>query len=100
MRQVGIDVKGVLLDSMIGAFLLDSSRNQYGIDSLALGLLNFKKIPTDELIGRGKSQVSMDCVALDRVSKYASEDADIALRLGDRFYQAARCDSCAAKAGG
>jgi len=85
MRQVGIDVRGVVLDSMIAAFLIDSSRMQYGIDPLALGLLNFKKIATDELIGRGKSQVSMDCVALDRVATYASEDADIAFRLAERF---------------
>jgi DNA polymerase-1 len=85
MRQVGINVHGVVLDSMIAAFLIDSSRMQYGIDPLAMGLLNFKKIATDELIGRGKSQVSMDCVALDRVATYASEDADIAWRLAERF---------------
>jgi DNA polymerase-1 len=85
MRQAGIYVKGVVLDSMIGAFLIDSSRMHYGIDPLALGQLNFKKIATDELLGKGKSQVSMDCVALERVSTYASEDADIALRLADRF---------------
>jgi DNA polymerase I len=85
MKEAGVNVRGVLLDSMIAAFLIDSSRMQYGIDPLALGLLNFKKIATDELLGKGKSQVGMDCVALDRVASYASEDADIALRLADRF---------------
>jgi DNA polymerase-1 len=85
MKQVGVNVQGVVLDSMIAAFLIDSSRMQYGIDPLALSLLNFKKIATDELLGRGKAQISMDCVALDRVATYASEDADIALRLADRF---------------
>jgi DNA polymerase-1 len=85
MRQAGISVRGVVLDSMVAAFLLDSSRMQFGIDPLALGLLNFRKIATDELIGKGKSQISMDCVALDRVTNYASEDADIAWRLAQRF---------------
>jgi DNA polymerase-1 len=85
MREAGIEVRGVVLDSMIAAFLLDASRMQYGIDPLALGLLNFKKIATNELIGKGKSQLSMDCIALDRIAKYASEDADIAWRLAGRF---------------
>ena len=83
MRRVGIDVKGVALDSMIAAFLLDSSRMQYGMDRLALDLLNFRKVATEELIGKGKSQTTMDKVELDRVAKYASEDADVTLRLAD-----------------
>ena len=83
MRNVGIDVKGVALDSMIAAFLLDSSRMQYGMDRLALDLLNFKKVATEELIGKGKTQTTMDKVDLHRVAMYASEDADVTLRLAD-----------------
>ncbi|MGH7175948.1 MAG: DNA polymerase I, partial [Tepidisphaeraceae bacterium] len=85
MRQAGIEMRGVVLDSMIAAFLVDASRMQYGIDRLALELLNFRKIATVELIGKGKSQLSMDRVELERVAAYASEDADIALRLCDRL---------------
>ena len=83
MRNVGIDIRGVVLDSMIAAFLLDSSRMQYGIDRLAMDLLNFKKVATVELLGKGKTQVSMDKIDLPRVAAYASEDADITLRLSD-----------------
>ncbi len=85
MRQAGIEVRGVELDSMIAAFLIDAARMQYGIDRLALDLLNFRKIATVELIGKGKQQVGMDRVALDRVATYASEDADIAMRLAERL---------------
>lgn len=83
MRRAGIDLQGVTLDSMIGAFLLDADRLRYGIDQLAMDLLKFRKIPTSDLIGTGRNQVPMDHVALDRVAIYASEDADIALRLAD-----------------
>src|SRR5436305_10030670 len=85
MKQVGVNVKGVVLDSMIAAFLLDASRSQYGIDPLAEAVLKFRKIPTVDLIGRGKSQVSMVKCSLDKVAVYASEDADIAMRLAERF---------------
>jgi DNA polymerase-1 len=85
MRQHGIDVKGVVLDSMVAAFLLDASRMKYGIDEMAIDQFNFKKIATDELIGKGRAQLTMDRVELNRIARYAAEDADIALRLADRF---------------
>ena len=85
MKQLGVEVKGVAMDSMIAAFLLDASRNQYGIDSLAESLLRFRKIPTSDLIGKGKGVASMVRCSLDRVATYASEDADITLRLANRF---------------
>jgi DNA polymerase-1 len=83
MRQAGINLRGVEMDSMIAAFLIDSSRMQYGIDRLALDLLNFKKVPTVDLIGKGKMQITMDRVELEKIACYAAEDADIALRLAD-----------------
>jgi DNA polymerase-1 len=87
MSQAGIEVRGVSMDSMIAAFLIDAGRMRYGIDQLALELLNFRKIPTVELIGKGKSQLTMDRVSMERISCYAAEDADIALRLCDLMEQ-------------
>jgi len=78
-----VDVRGVEMDSMVAAFVLDAGRMQYGIDRLALDLLNFKKVPTVDLIGKGRNQLSMDRVELTRIACYAAEDADIALRLAD-----------------
>jgi len=83
MRNAGINLRGIELDTMIAAFLLDSGRMLYGIDRLAFDLLNFRKIATDELIGKGKSQIGMDRVGLEQVARYAAEDADIAFRLAE-----------------
>jgi DNA polymerase-1 len=85
MRQAGITLHGIALDSMIAAFLLDAGRMQYGIDRLALDLLNFKKIPTADLIGSGSRQISMAQVDVNKIAIYAAEDADIAWRLAERF---------------
>jgi DNA polymerase-1 len=71
------------MDTMIGAFLLDPSRIQYGIDRLALEFLNFRKVPTSDLIGKGRGQISMQKVDLDKIAAYAAEDADVALRLAE-----------------
>jgi DNA polymerase-1 len=83
MREAGVNVRGVEMDSMIAAFLIDASRMQYGIDRLALDLLSFKKVPTVELIGKGRTQLTMDRVELEKIACYAAEDADVALRLAD-----------------
>ncbi len=77
----GISMKGIEFDSMIASYIIDPSRRQHNIDSLALQYLNFKKIPTSELIGVGKKQISMADVPLDKITQYACEDADIARRL-------------------
>src|SRR5258706_5774602 len=85
MKQVGVNVRGVVLDSMIAAFLLDSGRSRYGIDPPAEPLLKFRKIPTTDLIVKGKNHISMGKCPLDKVAIYASEDADITLRLANRL---------------
>jgi DNA polymerase I len=85
LKRVGIDVKGLAGDTMMAAFLLDASQNGYGIDSLALRFLNFKKIATSEIIGSGKGQTTMDCVDCASVGRYAAEDVDITLRLDQLF---------------
>src|SRR5688572_11733527 len=82
MRRAGVTLRGVEMDTMVASFLLDASRMTYGIDALARDLLNFRKIATVELIGKGKNQVAMDRLPLEQVARYASEDADIAWRLG------------------
>ncbi len=46
-------------------------------------LLQFRKIATIEVIGKGRSQIGMDRIALDKVARYAAEDADICWRLGE-----------------
>lgn len=81
MRKLGIRIRGLQTDSMIAAFILDSSLDSYGIDRLAAYYLHFQKIPTSDLIGSGRQQISMRQVPLQQICRYACEDADICLRL-------------------
>jgi DNA polymerase I len=81
MRRAGVHLRGVAGDTMIAGFILDASQNSFGIDAMALRSINFKKIPTSELIGTGKNQTTMDCVDTTTVGHYASEDVDVCWRL-------------------
>lgn len=77
MRMAGVTLRGIEVDTMMAAFLLDAGRNQYGIDSLAREMLAFQKIPTSDLIGKGVKQLSMAAIDVERVGRYAAEDADM-----------------------
>ena len=81
LRRHGIRLGGVDFDTMIAAYLINPSSRQYSIDALAMEYLKEKKISTKELIGRGKSQILMAEVDLDKITEYSCEDADVAYRL-------------------
>jgi DNA polymerase-1 len=82
-RRAGIRVANVGLDPMIADFLLDSGARTHGLDELAKRHLQRGMIPITELIGKGKQQLQMFEVDVERASEYASEDADVAWQLAE-----------------
>jgi DNA polymerase-1 len=81
LRRHGIGLAGVDFDTMIAGYLINPTSRQFGIDALALEYLNIRKIPTKDLIGTGKNQISMAEVDLERVAEYGCEDADVTYQL-------------------
>jgi DNA polymerase-1 len=77
----GVKVRGIAFDTMVADFLLRPDARTHNLDAMSLDRLGIRKIPTTDLIGTGKSQISMRDVAIPRVSDYACEDADCTLRL-------------------
>ena len=81
LKTYGIEVQGVAFDTILAAYLLNPGERNLSLDNLARDYLKLPKIATSELIGQGKSQLSMRDVPPERVTEYACEDADYALRL-------------------
>ncbi len=81
LRQAGIEVGGVDFDTMIASALLSPGRSSHGLDALALDLCGHRKIPTRELLGSGRNEITMDQVDTRRVCEYACEDADFTWRI-------------------
>ncbi len=81
LRNEGIHVRGVAFDTMVADYLLEPGERNHNLDDLAKKFLNHKNISIEALIGSGKSQRTMDQVAVSLVTDYAAEDADVALRL-------------------
>ena len=85
LRQAGIDVGGLADDTMIASHLTEPAERRHDLDSVALRKLNYTKVPTEALIGKGKGQITMAEVPIPQVAHYACEDADITFRLYEAF---------------
>ena len=70
---------------MIAAHILNPSARSYKLDALSLEYLNYNMIPIEDLIGKGKDQITMDNVPIEKITYYAAEDADIVLQLTNLF---------------
>ena len=84
-KRHGIDVKGLVCDTMIAAHLLKPESRSYKLDNLSIEYLNYRMVPIEDLIGKGKNQISMTEVELDNAGFYAAEDADVAWQLTEIF---------------
>ncbi|MBQ2843321.1 MAG: DNA polymerase I [Alistipes sp.] len=85
LRQIGIEVAGRLIDTMILHYLIDPE-SRHNMNALAERYLNYRPIEIETLIGRGAKQLTMDMVGVERVCEYAAEDADITLQLKAVLY--------------
>lgn len=85
LSKYGVKVQGPLFDTMVAHYLIDPD-TRHGMDILAETYLGYTPIPITDLIGaKGKSQGNMRDVAVEKVTEYAGEDADITWQLHERF---------------
>ncbi|OEK09229.1 DNA polymerase I [Flavivirga aquatica] len=85
LAKYNINVKGKLFDTMLAHYLINADM-RHNMDVLAETYLNYSPISIETLIGKkGKNQLSMRDVPLDKQTEYAVEDADITLQLKEHF---------------
>lgn len=80
MRWYGIHVQGNLMDTMIAHYLLEPDQ-RHKLDYLSETYLKYKMEPIENLIGKGRNQLTMRDVPVEKVSDYAAEDADITWQI-------------------
>src|SRR6056297_775936 len=85
MQNYRVEVKGKLFDTMLAHYLINPDM-RHNMDVLAETYLNYTPISITELIGKkGKNQLSMRDVPLEKQTEYAVEDADITFQLAEHF---------------
>ncbi len=85
LAKYNVEVKGKLFDTMLAHYLINPDM-RHNMDVLSETYLNYTPISITELIGKkGKNQLSMRDVPLEKQTEYAVEDADITLQLKEHF---------------
>lgn len=85
LRGAGVTLRGTLFDTMVASAILAPDRRSHGMDNVSREELDHEPIPIADLIGKGKSQLSMLDVELEPLAVYAAEDGDVTWRLYERF---------------
>ncbi len=81
LARNGINVRGLAFDTMVAGWLVNPAGRNLNLKDLAWSYLGVEMTTIEELIGRGKSQTSMDLLPISRVAPYAAADADMTYRL-------------------
>lgn len=85
LDKYGISIKGKYFDTMLAHYLINPDM-RHNMDVLAESYLNYTPVSITELIGKkGKNQLSMRSVSLEKQTEYAVEDADITFQLAQLF---------------
>jgi len=86
LALAGIHVVPLAFDSMIASYLLNSGSRAHNLDALAFNEFGHQMIPIEDLIGKkGKDQITMEDVAVEKIAEYSGEDADYTYRLVKKF---------------
>ncbi len=85
----GVSLRGISFDTMIASYLLRAD-DRHNLDSLALEHLNYRTITFDDLVGTKQDRIDIRDVPIESLCDYACEDADITLRLANRFREQLR----------
>jgi DNA polymerase-1 len=81
LKWYEINVNGPLFDTMIAHYLIEPDM-RHNMDLLSKTYLNYEPVSIETLIGKkGKNQLSMRSVEMEKLKEYACEDADITLQL-------------------
>lgn len=77
----GVQLRGIAFDTMLESYVLASTASRHDMDTLAERHLEVKTTTFEDIAGKGAKQLTFNQVALEQAGHYASEDADITLRL-------------------
>jgi DNA polymerase-1 len=82
LKRYGIELRNIYFDTMVASYLLQPEIQQHNLDKLAEQYLGYTKVRYEDVTRKNldKSLTLLDA-PIESVLNYASEDADIALRL-------------------
>ncbi len=85
LKWYGIEVAGQMFDTILAHYLIEPEGRR-NMDFLSAQFLGYEPILMDDLLGKkGKNQLSVKDLELEKIKEYSVEDADITLQLKNSF---------------
>ena len=81
LARRGLKVSPLTFDTMLAEFIIDPSSRSMGLKNLAFVKLGEEMTHIQDLIGKGKKQITMAEVAIESAAPYAVADAEVTFRL-------------------
>ncbi len=81
LRGFDIELQGVSFDTMVASYVLNPAKPNHNLDDIAMEHLGIRITSIKELIGTGRTQITMDQVELDKLYRYGCQDSDVTFRL-------------------
>ena len=81
LARYGLRASPLSFDTMIAEWLINPASRNLGLKHLSWTRQGIKMTNIDELIGKGKKQITMADVPVEQAAAYAAADAEVVLRL-------------------
>lgn len=81
LKRYGLEVSPVSFDTMIAEWVRDPGSRNLGLKNLSWTRLGIQMTEISELIGKGKKQITMAEVPIDKAAPYAAADAAVVYQL-------------------
>lgn len=72
--KYGIEMEGVIFDTMIAEYLIDPLRNSYPITNLSYKYINRTVLSMEELIGKGKGARDYSVIPVNQLAEYSAQN--------------------------
>jgi len=85
LRRAGVELQGAAFDSMLAAFVLQSGRRSFALDTLSLDELGRGMRSYSDLVKRGRTSIPFAEVPVSEAAAYCGADCTTVLELYDVY---------------
>jgi DNA polymerase I len=85
LRREGVELAGVVYDTMLASFVLDPGRRSHALETLSLEHLGRPMMGVVDLVGKGKSQVPFAEIGLTEAASFCCAGSATVLALAEVF---------------
>ncbi|MBI2877203.1 MAG: DNA polymerase I [Candidatus Tectomicrobia bacterium] len=85
LASAGIQLHGIVCDTMIASYLLNPSRHSHGLDEVAVEHLGIQLSSYKEILGNHFQGLAPDLLEARRAAQYACQEADLVFRLARKL---------------